>query len=100
MHVQETFPGTDIKTDDDIEAYVRKSVHSGNALVGTCALGTCVSPADLTLNKVSGVRVVDASVLPHITGGQTGAPTVMVAERAAAMLTGKAKPAAKTLVTA
>lgn len=103
--LQEEFPGTAVQTDDDIDAYILSSAHSGNALVGTCALGTCVSPTDLTLKGVSGVRVVDASVLPRITGGQTTAPTVMVAERAAAVMTGSAriggKPAAgKSLVAA
>lgn len=104
--LQEEFPGNAIQNDDDIDAYIRRSVHSGNALVGTCALGTCVSPTDLTLNGVSGVRVVDASVIPILTGGQTGAPVVMVAERAAAMLTGKASiggkqsSSGKALVTA
>jgi choline dehydrogenase-like flavoprotein len=50
-----------------------------------------VSPSDLRVHGVSGLRVVDASVLPRIPGGQTGAPTVMVAERAAAaLMAGKA----------
>jgi choline dehydrogenase len=49
--------------------------------------GAVVSPHDLSLHCVSGVRVIDASVMPKIPGGQTGAPVVMIAERAAAALT-------------
>ncbi len=48
--------------------------------------GAVVSQRDLRVFGVDGVRVVDASVIPILPGGQTGAPTVMVAERAAAML--------------
>lgn len=62
-------------------------MHSGNALVGTCAMGSVVDAADLGVRGVAGLRVVDASVLPRIPGGQTGAATVMVAERAAAAMT-------------
>ncbi|PNH05783.1 Choline dehydrogenase [Tetrabaena socialis] len=92
----ETFPGVRASSDKDIDEYVRRTVHSGNALVGTCAMGASaaagavVSSADLKVFGVAGLRVVDASVIPTLPGGQTGAATVMVAERAAALLLGKA----------
>jgi choline dehydrogenase-like flavoprotein len=55
--------------------------------MGTSAAdGAVVSSSDLRVFGVDGLRVVDASVVPHIPGGQTGAVTVMVAERAAALL--------------
>lgn len=54
------------------------------------AEGAVVSARDLRVFGVEGLRVVDASVLPCLPGGQTGAPTVMVAERAAALLTQRA----------
>ncbi|GLC45037.1 hypothetical protein PLESTB_001461800 [Pleodorina starrii] len=98
---EETFPGERASSDKDIEEYVRRTVHSGNALVGTCAMGTSpssgavVSSAELKVFGVDGLRVVDASVLPHIPGGQTGAATVMVAERAAALLAGQTTIAAR-----
>lgn len=52
--------------------------------------------AELKVHGVDGLRVVDASVFPKIPGGQTGAPTVMVAERAAAMMLGQASLAGDT----
>ncbi|KAG2445644.1 hypothetical protein HXX76_000254 [Chlamydomonas incerta] len=93
---EETFPGERAASDKDLEEYIRRTVHSGNALVGTAAMGASpaagavVSSADLKVFGVEGLRVVDASVLPRIPGGQTGAATVMVAERAAALLRGQA----------
>ncbi len=48
-----------------------------------------VNSEDLRVHGLSNIRVVDASVMPLIPGGQTGAPVVMIAERAAALLLGK-----------
>jgi fatty acid photodecarboxylase len=93
MLEKELHPGRARDSDADLDAYVKETLHSGNALVGTCAMGAdvatggVVSPEDLRVHGVAGVRVVDSSVLPRIPGGQTGAPTVMVAVRAASMIT-------------
>ena len=74
-----------------------KTAHSGNALVGTCRMGTSassgavVSSEDFKVFGVEGLRIADSSVIPTIPGGQAGAPTIMIAERAAAtMRSGKA----------
>ena len=87
----EMHPGKDKESDSALDSYVDDTIHSANALVGTCALGPAgvgvVSPNDFTVHGVSGLRVIDASVMPTIPGGQTGAPTVMIAERAAALMT-------------
>ena len=97
---REGWPGADAQSDADLEAYVRRTACSGNALVGTCRMGAAptdgsvVSAADFGVWGVDALRVVDASVLPAIPGGQTGAPAVMVAERAAAQLTGRGAPKA------
>jgi len=88
---EELHPGAAEESDEALDDYIARSMHSGNAVVGTCALGErarggVVSPADFSVHGVAGLRVVDASVMPRIPGGQTGAPTVMIAERAASML--------------
>lgn len=89
---EEVYPGPANSSVEQLQAYVRKTVHSGNALVGTCRMGasaadgSVVSSDSFKVHGVEGVRVVDASVIPRIPGGQTGAATVMVAERAASLL--------------
>jgi len=83
---REVYPGPEIQTDDQIDEYIRNTVHSTNALTGTCRMGlgadAVVSP-DLELLGVNSVRVADSSVVPFILGGQIATPTVMIAERAA-----------------
>jgi choline dehydrogenase len=59
--------------------------------VGTCKMGSendsmSVLDGDLRVRGVTGLRVVDASVMPNITSGNTAAPTMMIAERIAALL--------------
>lgn len=86
----EVHPGS-AAADDDEEAlreYVRASAHTANAMVGTCAMGEVVDAA-LRVKGVEGLRVVDSSVMPALPGGQSGAPTMMLAERAADIIRGK-----------
>ena len=57
--------------------------------VGTCKMGTdelAVTDAHLCVRKVKRLRVVDASVMPTITSGNTNAPTIMIAEKAADLI--------------
>ena len=62
--------------------------------VGTCAIGPVVD-AELRVHGVDGLRVVDASVMPTVTRGNTNAPTIMIAEKAADLIRGTvAKPEA------
>jgi len=100
----EAFPGPSVATNDEaLEDYVRRSIHSSNAIVGTCRMGSggavagdVVDPATLTVHGLQGIRVIDASVIPGIPGGQTVAPVVMIAERAAAALGGTGRIIDKT----
>ena len=91
----ELFPGRAISDDAAIEQYIRETIHSSNAIVGTCRMGTAgaaagdvVDPSHLKVYGFDNLRVIDASVIPTIPGGQTAAPVVMIAERAAAMILG------------
>ena len=82
----ELYPGAEV-SDDDLEDYVRETVITYHHQVGTCKMGTdamaVVSPRDFRVTGLHGLRVADASVMPMIPSGNTNAPTIMIAERAA-----------------
>jgi choline dehydrogenase-like flavoprotein len=74
---------------NDLEAELRRRVELIYHPVGTCSIGSVVD-ASLRVIGVDALRVVDASVMPVIPGGNTNAPTIMVAERAADLIRGAA----------
>lgn len=89
---REIYPGPGVVSDSEIEADVRRRVELIYHPVGTCRIGTddqAVVDPDLRVRGIDGLRVVDASVFPVITGGNTNAPTMMVAERAADLIRGR-----------
>ena len=82
------------QTDDQIEAYIRQHADTIYHPVGTCRMGPAaqaasggsVVDAQLRVHGLEGLRVVDASVMPQIVGGNTNAPTIMIAEKAADLI--------------
>jgi choline dehydrogenase-like flavoprotein len=80
---------SDVKTDDDIRAILRNRVDTVYHPVGTCKMGTdamAVVDPKLKVHGVEGLRVVDASIMPTLIGGNTNAPTIMIGEKAADMI--------------
>ncbi len=89
-------PGDDVQTDAEIDAYVRRMVGTAMHPTSTCSMGNgadAVLDAECRVHGLQGLRVVDASVMPTIVGGNTNAPVIMIAEKAADMILGKAPPA-------
>ncbi|MFE2757928.1 GMC family oxidoreductase [Actinosynnema sp. NPDC059335] len=75
--------------DDDVRAFVRRYTQTLFHPAGTCAMGSVVD-ADLRVRGIEGLRVVDASVMPTLVRGNTNAPVMAVAERAADLIRGLA----------
>lgn len=85
---EEIEPGAQHRSDAEIDAALRKIVNTAYHPTGTCKMGPDSDPmavvdSRLRVRGVSGLRVVDASVMPEIISGNTSAPTMMIAERAA-----------------
>lgn len=81
-------PGPDARTDDDVREAVRAATETLYHPVGTCAIGPVVDP-QLRVHGLDGLRVVDASVMPTVPRGNTNAPVIALAERAADLLRGR-----------
>ena len=86
---QESAASASAQTDAQIEQFIRSHADTIYHPVGTCRMGSGpldVVDAQLRVHGVQGLRVVDASIMPRIVGGNTNAPTIMVAEKAADMV--------------
>ncbi len=86
---EEMLPGAELRSDDELREWIRQKAETIYHPVGTCKMGVdeaAVVDLQLKVRGVQGLRVVDASVMPTLIGGNTNAPTTMIAERGAAMI--------------
>jgi choline dehydrogenase/4-pyridoxate dehydrogenase len=91
---RELAPGTDIESDSDLDAYIRATAATAHHPLGTCKMGPesdrmAVVDPELRVCGVAGLRVVDASVMPDMVGGNINAPVIMIAEKAADLIRGR-----------
>ena len=96
----EIAPGAALQSDEELSAFVRANGAITLHPVGTCKMGIDTDPmavldAELKVRGVEGLRVIDASVMPDVPGGNTNAPTIMVAEKGADMIRGRTLPRAE-----
>ena len=87
----EVGPGPEVAGDAEIDAYVRRTAATAHHPAGTCRMGSddmAVVDPELRLRGVDSVRVVDASVMPDLVGGNINAPVIMIAERASDLIRG------------
>ncbi|MBO9519331.1 MAG: GMC family oxidoreductase N-terminal domain-containing protein [Porphyrobacter sp.] len=82
---RELAPGLQAQTDEQIDSWLRASLISAGHPTGTCAMGAVVDD-QLRVLGLDGLRVADASVMPTLIRGNTHAPTVMIAEKAADLI--------------
>ena len=86
---QELSPGEQCQSDAQLDAFVAAHAESAYHPCGTCRMGSdaqAVVDPEGRVNGVTGLRVIDASVFPHITNGNLNAPTIMLAERMADLI--------------
>ena len=84
----EVLPGKDA-SEAEVEDYIRKSCGTYHHMVGTCKMGIdsmAVVDPELKVHGLEGIRVVDASIMPSITSGNTNAPTIMIGEKASDLI--------------
>lgn len=87
-------PTAEVRSDDEIDAWVRANGNTVFHPVGSCKMGADDDPAavldaELKVRGLQGLRVADASVMPATSSGNTQAPTVMIAEKASDMILGR-----------
>ena len=93
----ELSPGTDVSDDRGLEAHIRRTARMVHHSLGTCRMGNdpgAVVDSDLRVRGLDGLRVVDASVMPDLVGGNINAAVIMIAEKASDAILGRNTPPA------
>ena len=89
VNASKVSPGPALQNDDDLAAWVRRSGESAYHPVGTCKMGVdpmAVVDPRLRVHGLQCLRVVDASIMPTLVGGNTNQPATMIGEKGAAMI--------------
>ena len=85
-------PGDAVQSDDELDGFIREHAESAYHPCGTCRMGSdpmAVVDEEMNVHGISGLRVVDASVMPQIISANLNAPTQMIASRAADFILGR-----------
>jgi choline dehydrogenase len=93
--IEEQIPGPAVKTDQQILDWMEMTGNSAHHQAGTCKMGRdrlAVVDERLRVRGVERLRVADASIMPHLTSGNTNAPTIMIGVKAADMILKDAVP--------
>ena len=86
---EEVAPGVKVTSDEALSSYIRSVCVTGYHPAGTCKMGIdpmAVVDPQLRVHGVEGLRVVDASIMPTLVGGNTNAPTIMIGEKGADLI--------------
>ncbi len=85
-------PGRDVRSNQDLDRFVRQKGKATHHLCGTCRMGgdeMAVVDGTMRVHGIEGLRVIDASVMPDITSGNTNAPVIMIGEKASDLFAGR-----------
>ena len=99
---REVRPGPDVRSDAEIDAHARAVGITAHHPCGTCRMGAAgdgaVVDGELRVFGIAGLRVVDASVMPDLVGGNINAAVIMIAEKAADMILGRTPAAQRNTI--
>ncbi len=91
---EERLPGAQAQSDDELLDYAKRNGNTVYHATCTCMMGpqaNCVVDSELRVHGIEGLRVIDASVMPSVTSTNTNAPTIMIAEKGAALIRAAAR---------